>query len=123
MNFNHNCNFDNFIKASQPQLLQIDPIIYQYCNYIDHDMSIELGDGGRSEEKRPKSQEVEVGQRRRGAMLSVQSKGINLRFIFSWLPPDLLTGWPALSKPSFINQRFGLLIMPKPSYIKPRFGG
>jgi hypothetical protein len=35
----------------------------------------------------------------------------------------VLTGWPSLPKPSFINQRFGWLIMPKPSFIKPRFGG
>ncbi len=41
--------------------------------YMNHDASIKLGDGGRSEEKRPKIWEVGVGQRRRGAMLSVQS--------------------------------------------------
>jgi hypothetical protein len=35
----------------------------------------------------------------------------------------MLTGWPTLPKPSFINQRFGWLIMLKPSIIKPRFGG
>ncbi len=40
-------------------------------------MPITLGDGGRSEEKRPKIWEVGVGQRRRGVMLSVQSKAIN----------------------------------------------
>jgi hypothetical protein len=40
---------------------------------MDHDASIKLGDGGRSEEKRPKILEVGKGQRRRGAMLSVQS--------------------------------------------------
>jgi hypothetical protein len=34
-------------------------------------MSTKFGDGGRSEEKRPKIWEVGVGQRRRGAMLSV----------------------------------------------------
>jgi hypothetical protein len=44
---------------------------------MDHDTSIKLGDGGRSEKKRPKIWEVGVGQRRRGAMLSVQSKAIN----------------------------------------------
>jgi hypothetical protein len=33
---------------------------------MDHDTSIKLGDGGRSEERRPKIQEVGVGQRRRG---------------------------------------------------------
>jgi hypothetical protein len=44
---------------------------------MDPDKSIKLGDGGRSEEKRPKIQEVGVGQRRRGAMLSVQTKAIN----------------------------------------------
>jgi hypothetical protein len=44
---------------------------------MDNDVSIKLGDGGRSEEKRPKIQEVVVGQRRRGAMLSIQSKVIN----------------------------------------------
>jgi hypothetical protein len=44
---------------------------------MDHDTCIKLGDGGRSEEKRPKIWEVGVGQRRRGAMLSVQSKAIN----------------------------------------------
>jgi hypothetical protein len=80
---------------------------------MDHEASIKLGDGGRSEEKRPKNWEAEVGQRKRGAMLSVQSEVINNRFIFSWLPPDVMTGWPVLPKPSFINQRFGWLIMPK----------
>jgi hypothetical protein len=29
----------------------------------------------------------------------------------------VLTGWHPLPKPSFINQRFGLLIMLKPSFI------
>ncbi len=86
-------------------------------------MSIKLGDGGRSEEKRPKIWEVGVGKRRRGAMLSLQSKATNKRFGFSWLPPDMLTGWPALPKPSLINQRFGWLILPKLSFIKPRFRG
>ncbi len=59
---------------------------------MDHDKSIKWGDGGRSEEKRPKIQEVGLGQRRRVAMLSVQNKVINKRFVFSWLPPDVLTG-------------------------------
>jgi hypothetical protein len=44
---------------------------------MDPDMSIKFGDGGRSEEKRPKIWKVGVGQRRRGVMLSVQSKAIN----------------------------------------------
>ncbi len=44
---------------------------------MDHETSINMGDGGGSEEKRPKIQEIRVGQRRRGAMLSVQSKAIN----------------------------------------------
>ncbi len=38
---------------------------------MDHDASIKFGDAGRSEEKRPKIREVGVGQRRKGAMLSV----------------------------------------------------
>ncbi len=71
---------------------------------MDPGTSIKLGDRGRSEEKRPKIWEVGIGQRRRGAMLSVQNKAIDKIFVFSWLPPDLLTGWPALPKPSFINQ-------------------
>jgi hypothetical protein len=41
------------------------------------DRSIKFGDGGGSEEKRPMIWEVGIGQRRRGAMLSVQSKAIN----------------------------------------------
>ncbi len=41
-----------------------------------HYASIKLGGGGGSEEKRPKIWEVGIGQRRRGAMLSVQSKAI-----------------------------------------------
>jgi hypothetical protein len=77
MNYNHNCIYNKFIKTSQPQLLQINPIIYQRHIYMSHDTSIKLGDGGGSEEKRPKIWEVGVGQRRRGAMLSVQSKAIN----------------------------------------------
>jgi hypothetical protein len=52
-------------------------LVYQCRTYMDHDSSIKLGDGGRSEEKRPKIWEVRVGQRRRGAMLSVQSKAID----------------------------------------------
>jgi hypothetical protein len=40
-------------------------------------MPIKLGDGGRSKEKRPKIWEIGVGQRRGGAMLSVQRKAIN----------------------------------------------
>ena len=71
---------------------------------MDPDTSIKFGDGGGSEEKRPKIWEVGVGQKRRGAMLSVQSKAIDERFVISWLPPDVLTGWPSLLKPSFINQ-------------------
>jgi hypothetical protein len=50
---------------------------------MDNDTSIKLGDGGRSDEKRPKIWEVGVGQRRRDAMLSVQSKAIGWRFVFS----------------------------------------
>jgi hypothetical protein len=41
---------------------------------MDHDMSIKLGDGGRSEEKKSKIWEGGAGQRRGGAMLSVQCK-------------------------------------------------
>ncbi len=44
---------------------------------MDHDASIKLGDGGRSEEKRPKIWVVGVGQRRRGTMMSVQSNAID----------------------------------------------
>ncbi len=44
---------------------------------MDSDMSIKFGNGGGSDEKRPKIWEVGVGQRRRGAMLSVQIKAIN----------------------------------------------
>jgi hypothetical protein len=44
--------------------------------YMDHDPSIKLGDGGRSEEKRPKYWEVGVGQRRRGCY-AVSSKQSN----------------------------------------------
>jgi hypothetical protein len=43
---------------------------------MDHDMSIKFGDVGGSEEKKPMIQEVGVGQRRRGAMMSLQSKAI-----------------------------------------------
>jgi hypothetical protein len=77
MNYNHNCKSNNFVKSIQPPLLQINPIIYQCHNYMDHDTSITLGDGGRSEEKRPTIWDVGVGQRRRGAMLAVQSEVIN----------------------------------------------
>ncbi len=41
---------------------------------MDHDVFIQLGGGGRSKEKRPKVWEVGVDQRRRDAMLSVQTK-------------------------------------------------
>ncbi len=40
---------------------------------MNNGTSKKLGDGGGSEDKRPKIWEVGVGQRRRGAMLSVQS--------------------------------------------------
>jgi hypothetical protein len=114
-----------------PQVCQINPnttfsfnpIINQGDNYMDHDTTIEFGDGVRSEKKRPKILEARVGQRRKDAMLSVQRKAIVECFFFSWLPPDMLTGCPTLPKPSFINKRFGWLILPKPSLIKPRFGG
>ena len=43
---------------------------------MDYDMSINFGDGGGSEEKRTKIWEVRMDQKRRGAMLSVQSKAI-----------------------------------------------
>jgi hypothetical protein len=62
--------------ATSPSSL-INPIIYQHHNYMDNDTSMKLGDGGRLEEKRPKIQEVGAGQRRRGAMLSVQSTAID----------------------------------------------
>jgi hypothetical protein len=77
MKYNHNCKSNNFVEISQPQFLQINPIINQCRNYMDPDMSIKFGDGARSEEKRPQNWEVRVGQRRRGAMLSVQSKAID----------------------------------------------
>jgi hypothetical protein len=77
MNYNQNCKSNNFLKMIQPQLLQINPIIYQCRNCIDPDTSIKFGDWGRSEEKRPKIWEVGVGQRRRGAMLSAHSEVIN----------------------------------------------
>ncbi len=76
MNNNHNCKSNNFVKTIQPHL-QINPIIYQCCNYMDHDTSMILGDGGRSEEKRTKIWDVGPGQRRRGAMLSVQNKAMD----------------------------------------------
>jgi hypothetical protein len=44
---------------------------------MDPDTSIKFGDGCGSEEKRSKIWEVGVGQRRRSAMLSVQSEAIN----------------------------------------------
>jgi hypothetical protein len=77
MNYNHNCKYHIFVKSIQPQHIQVNPIIHQCHNYMDHDAFVKLGDEGRSEEKRPKIWEVGVGQRRRGAMLSVQSKAIN----------------------------------------------
>ncbi len=123
MNYNQNCKSNNFVKTSQSWLLQINPAIYQHCNHMDPDMSIKYGDWSRSEEKRPKIWKVGIGERRRGAMLSVQSKAIDLRFVFSWFPPDVLTGWPFLPKPSFIKQRFGWLIISKLSFIRQRFGG
>jgi hypothetical protein len=43
---------------------------------MDSNMSIKLGDGDRTEEKRPQIWEIGVGKRQRGAMLSVHSKAI-----------------------------------------------
>jgi hypothetical protein len=76
MKYSQNCKSNNFVQTSQPQYLQINPIIYQHRKYIDPDMSIKYRDGDGSEEARPKICEVGVGQRRKGAMLSVQSKEI-----------------------------------------------
>jgi hypothetical protein len=72
MKYDHNSKYYNFVKLIQLQHIQANPTIYQYRNYMDHDASIKLGDGGRSEEKRSMIREVGVDQRRRGAMLSVQ---------------------------------------------------
>jgi hypothetical protein len=44
---------------------------------MDHDTSIKTGGGGRSEEKIPTIWEAGAGQRRRGAMLSVENKAID----------------------------------------------
>jgi hypothetical protein len=44
---------------------------------MDPDTSIKMGDKSGSDETRPKIWGVGVGQWRRGAMLSVQSKAIN----------------------------------------------
>jgi hypothetical protein len=77
MNYNQNYKSNNFVKTILPQLCQINTLSYQRRIYMDPDMSITFGDGGGSEEKRPKVQEVGVGQTKRGAMLSVQSKAIN----------------------------------------------
>ncbi len=44
---------------------------------MDPDTSKKYRDGSGSEEERPKICEVGVGQRRRGAMLSIQSQTIN----------------------------------------------
>ncbi len=51
MNYNHNFKSNNFVETSQPQLLQINPIIYQHRNDMDPEMSVKLGDGDGSEEK------------------------------------------------------------------------
>ncbi len=77
MNYNRSCKSNNFVKTNQPQILLINPIIYQHRNYVDPDTLIKFRDGGMSEEKRPIIWKVRVGQRRRGAMLSVQSIAIN----------------------------------------------
>jgi hypothetical protein len=51
----------------------------------------------------PKIWEVGVGQKRKGFMLSIQSKN-QLKIVFSWFLLGMLTCWTILSKPSFINQ-------------------
>jgi hypothetical protein len=65
------------LLATSPSSLIISIIIFQRRNYMVRDRSMKLGNGGRSDEKRQKIQEIGVGHRRRGAMLSVQSKAIN----------------------------------------------
>jgi hypothetical protein len=77
MNYNHNCKFNNFVKTSPTHILQINPIINQCHNYMDPDASIKFEDGSGSKEKRPKICKLGVGQRRRGALLSVQNEAIN----------------------------------------------
>jgi hypothetical protein len=66
MNHNHNNKSNSFVIFIQPQLLQINLIIYQSQNYLDYDTSIyfrgwgrvrgeettDLSGRGRSEEKR-----------------------------------------------------------------------
>ncbi len=44
---------------------------------MDPDASIKFEDGSGSKEKRPKICKLGVGQRRRGALLSVQNEAIN----------------------------------------------
>ncbi len=60
MDYKHNCKYHSFVKSIQPQHIQFNPIINQRRNYMDYDPSVKLGDGGRSEEKKPKIWEVGV---------------------------------------------------------------
>ncbi len=47
----------------------------------------------------------EWGQVRGEEVLCCQFKAkINYKLVFSWFLPDVLTGWPILPKPYFINQ-------------------
>jgi hypothetical protein len=48
--------------------------------------------------------EIGVGQRRTGFMLSIQSKN-QQKLVFSWLLPDVLTGWTLLLKPFFYKPK------------------
>ncbi len=79
---NYNCNSHNCKSPHSPQLSSF---FYQ----------------------QPKIWEVRVGERRRGIMLSIQSKNWIKTCFFSWFFPDVLTGWTLLPKSSFINQRLG----------------
>jgi hypothetical protein len=64
-----------------------------------------FGGGGRGVLSlyKPKIWEMGAGQRRKGAMLSIQSKN-RPKLIFSWFLPDVLTGWTILLKFTPINQ-------------------
>jgi hypothetical protein len=61
------------------------------------------GGGRLFEWEQPKIWKMGAGQRRRNAVLSIQSKK-QLKASFSWFLPDVLNGWPILPKSFFINQ-------------------
>ncbi len=91
----HNSKSHNLFNASPTTTIANPTTVNLYILHNNHSSFINQRFGRYGE-----------GQRRRGFMLSIQSKN-QLKTCFCWFLPDVLTGWSILPKPSFINRRLG----------------